>query len=177
MVDNIAELPQKKHPTGKVSRQRGGIIPKEEQAEMVMTVIKKPDITVREFGQKFGYAPVTGTDGEASEDHNRGAVVQLSRIKRTLSELKIIPSVNEILEQSLHIVREGGEEQLRRIVEAPDSLSMTDISVAVDKAFKRSQLLQGKATDKVTIELAEIKDMNESDLDSILSDYSVREVS
>lgn len=136
-------------------------VPPMERADMMKTLIERPDIKTKEFAQKYGY---NVTDGKPSQ----ASYAMMDILKEEIQGYKL-PEMEEILRADLIVVAHGVKELLRRLKDEPDNLSTAELSLAIDKSFKRSRLLQGKSTSNVAVNV-DVNGMNENELDAFLND-------
>ena len=139
-----------------------GPIPPLEKAEMLKTVLENPDITQREFAEKFDYT--VNSHGAASG----AAVRQLGILKQELASYQI-PEKEDLLRADFQIIERSLQEQLRRLKEDPESMSVQDLRSIADTSFKRARLLEGKSTHNVHHDL-DVNGLNEQELDAFFKD-------
>ena len=110
----------------------------ETKANIVIDKIKNPDLSVRDLAEKYDVGKSTAWD----------IIEEVIDELRTSSDITI-----EIIENDMQSVKNMSE-ITRRFTEelkAKEELERADIDTAnrtTESAFKRSQLLQGKATEK-----------------------------
>ena len=138
-------------------------IPPMERADMMKTLLERPDITGKEFAKEYGYVV---TDNKPSN-----AVYNVINVLKEEIQGYKMPEMEEILRADLLIVALGAKEVLRRLKSDEDveNMSASEVALLVDKSFKRSRLLQGKSTSNVAVNV-DVSEMNEKDLDSFLND-------
>lgn len=146
-------------------RQKGGFVNRHEKAAMMAELVRNPDITGPEFGEKFGYSPKSSAK-----------YAMMDRLRKELQGVQL-PEMEDILKADLVTIALSQKELLRRLDEEPDNLSAADINNIMNNSFRRVRLLEGKKDDTVRITVEQVKDLEEKDLDGLLSSLvTVREI-
>lgn len=112
-----------------------------DKAKVIVEKMKKPDITLREIEEKT-WIPQSTADDILKKD--------LPEVRKSS---EIIADIIEIDMQSIKNMAEITKKFTEQI-KKKEELDRSDISVAntsVDSAFKRSQIYQNKATDRVEV--------------------------
>jgi hypothetical protein len=135
---------------------------------MMRTIIEEPDITARDFSKKFNYALTP-------QGQPQGAAIRMKAIlTEEIARFKV-PEMEEIIKADLIILGLAQREQITRLEDSAESMTMGEIAVAGDRSFKRARLLTGGSTSKVEIDIKKITELKEEELDDTLIDLTVLE--
>ena len=166
------ELEEKKLKVKRTFKEKGKrdvrVISAAEKAEMMRTIIEEPDITAKEFSKRYGYQL-------GQNDHPSGAAIRMRAILKDEIARFQVPEMEQIIKADLIILGLSQREQISRLEDSAESMTMGEIAVAADRSFKRARLLTGGSTSKIEVDVRKVAELKEEELDDTLIDLTVLE--